>query len=74
MRLGARTARVIARTWPFSEEERMTENDLVELSRLFPLWLFALSGESPLREVLKQTQHRSSWCSIDGEHHSTTVS
>jgi hypothetical protein len=25
----------------------MTENDLVELSRLFSLWLFALPGESP---------------------------
>jgi hypothetical protein len=32
----------------------MTQDDLVELSRLFTLWLAALPGESPVREVAEE--------------------
>ena len=32
----------------------MTQGDLVELSRLFTLWLAGLPGESPMREVAEE--------------------
>ncbi len=32
----------------------MTQDDLVELSRLFTLWLAGLPGESPAREVAEE--------------------
>ena len=32
----------------------MTQDDLVELSRLFTLWLAGLPGESPMREVAEE--------------------
>ena len=32
----------------------MTQDDLVELSRLFSLWLAVLPGESPVREVAEE--------------------
>ena len=32
----------------------MTQDDSVELSRLFTLWLAGLPGESPMREVAEE--------------------